>query len=185
MLPICMSRITTLGSYSPTASRTSWPRCTSTTRWPGLDERHLHLVPDPGRFGRHEDGLHGAERYSSAPGSERLRGRRAAGEEELADGRQGVEVVDVVGEVRDEGDGRGPHPDPHRLEVAALPLGDLVEVGEVVVAGGEPFRGGLGFLAPGPAARAARRPRARNPDECSVPKRGWTRFTISASTARS
>ena len=59
MLAICMSSTTRSGCSSPTASRTSWPRVTSMTCWPGRGARGLHQVADPLGVGGDEDRAHG------------------------------------------------------------------------------------------------------------------------------
>src|SRR4051812_18300359 len=64
--------------------------------------------------------------------------RDVAAEEDLADLGEGMEVVDVVCEVRHVRDRRAAGPHSHRLDVGPFALGDLVELGEVVIAGREP-----------------------------------------------
>src|SRR3954454_12963408 len=70
------------------------------------------------------------------------------GEQKASDRGESLEVVDVVREVRDERHGRRPRANTHGLDVAALALGDLVEVREVPVARLEPVprRACLGVL---------------------------------------
>src|SRR5262245_53184137 len=72
------------------------------------------------------------------------------GEQQAPDRGERLEVVHVVSQVRNEGDrcGAGAHADG--LDVAALSFGDLVEVGEIAVAGLQSVarRASLGIGAP-------------------------------------
>ena len=138
----------------------------------GPDERRPHLVPNPLRVGRYENRGH---RRESLRGGLRLRPNRGL-EEDAADLVQRREVVHVACEVRDVRDRGRPHACLHTLHVRTLELGDLPEVGEVLVAlrraGGRRDRR---------SARASSAAAARRPAGASSPNCGCTRFTMSAS----
>ena len=144
----------------------------------GPDERGAHLVAHPLRRRRRRGSWSSAATTSAGDRPAAIRV-----EEDLADLVQRGEVVDVVREVRART--RRPRCRCASRTVsrcAALELGDLAEVGEVVVARREPVAAAVGVRAVASSsrsdvgrARAARR-------ALSSPNDGCTRFTMSAST---
>ena len=163
MLPICMSRTTRSGSSRRTASRTSWPRVTSTTRWSG-----------PTNAARTWSRTHCASAATRIVVLIAGQPSSCAGRDppmsSLADLVQRGEVVDVAREVR-----ARTRRSRRAERVRAARRGarararDLAEVGEVVVARGRAARAAgsavvLGAQRVG-ARRAARRaPRRRTRD---------------------
>ena len=136
MLPICMSRITTSGSYSvSTVLRTSWPRGDLDDALAGADARRLHQVADPLGFGRDEDGLTAGNASpsrapsiaeSATPGT-RLRDGRDQATRQRADGVRARRSRTRRGRARARARRRRCRCGPRApCELAALALGDLV-----------------------------------------------------------
>ena len=144
----------------------------------GPDERGAHLVSYPACFGGDEDLRH--RRRLARVHLHHRRGRTA--EEQPADGLEGLEIVDVAGQVRHVAHGGEAEALAHTGDVAQLALGDLDEVGEVrvqrVQAGGSRVHLRIVRLRHS-GQRGGPRPKASGR---SVPKRGWTRFTTRAAT---
>ena len=135
-------------------------------------ERRPNLVAHPLRLGGNQDRRH---RSGSLEGGSSVSSNRKS-----ADLAQRGEVVDVAGEIRHVGDRRRSDPLVHASQVLTFDLGDLAEVGEVLVA--------LGQATGGLTRRRRRRfpsfrssAAARRPAGASSPNIGCTRFTISAS----